>query len=175
MNDNFSEIMYHFFRHRIPLILSMLLVILFCMPLNFLELSGLRPQVGVICVYYWVEKRPYMFGPISAFLLGLLTDVCCATPLGINCLLLMVFAFVLNQIYHYFHPASFVTDWLFFALIATCLAFLKWLIFALYFGHFLNLLTIMPNVFSTIMFYPLIAYINNFVQNNCLLPERINE
>lgn len=175
MNDNFAEIMYHFFSHRVPLGLSVLLVILFCMPMEFFELSGLRPQVGIICVYYWVEKRPYIFGPISAFLLGLLTDVCCATPLGINCFLLMMLAFSLNKIYHYFHPASFVIDWLFFALNVMCFALLKWLIFAIYFSDFLNFVTIMPNIFSTIMFYPLIAYINNWFMNKYLPPERIHE
>lgn len=175
MNDNFREIMHHFFMHRIPLIVSMFLVVLFCMPLEISEFDGLRPQVGLICVYYWVEKRPYMFGLISAFLIGLLVDICSATPLGINCFLLMIFAFALNKIYHYIHPASFVMDWLFFALTNVSFIFLKWLIFALYFGHFTDLISIIPNILSTITFYPLIAYINNWIQYNLLLQERINE
>ena len=163
------------FQRVLPFLSSAVLVLFSYVPLDFMFLNSIRPAMGIICVYYWVEKRPYIFGPISAFLLGLLTDVCCATPLGINCFLLMMLAFSLNKIYHYFHPASFVIDWLFFALNVMCFALLKWLIFAIYFSDFLNFVTIMPNIFSTIMFYPLIAYINNWFMNKYLPPERIHE
>lgn len=175
MNDNFGEIVRYYLKHRIPLACSILLVVLFCMPLDFFEFSGLRPQVSLICVYYWVEKRPYMFGYISAFILGLLVDVCSTTPLGINCLLLMIFTFALDKVFYYIRPASFVMDWLLFALMSFIFMILKWLIFALYFGSFLDLSSISLNVFSTITFYPLIAYINNLIQLNLLPQERINE
>lgn len=175
MNDNFSEIMRYFLRDRIPLVSSALLIILFCMPIDFFELSGLRPQVGLICVYYWVEKRPQIFGFISAFLLGLLMDICSTTPLGVNCLLLMIFTFVLGKIYYYIRPASFVVDWIFFALATFVYVLIKWLVFAVYFGQFVDMFSVLPNIFSTLTFYPFIAYINNWIRLHLLVQERINE
>ncbi len=175
MNDSFGEILHNFFRDRIPLVVSSILIILFCMPLNFFELSGLRPQVGLICVYYWIEKRPNIFNSGSAFLLGLLMDICSTTPLGINCVMLTLFSLALGQIYRYIRPASFTVDWLFFALAIVLYMFLKWLIFGAYFGELLDITTVLPNVFSTLMFYPLIAYVNNFIMLRFLTQEKINE
>ena len=145
------------------------------MPLNFFEISGLRPQIGLICVYYWVEKRADIFGFFSAFFLGFLMDICATTPMGINCIMLILFAFTLGKIYHYVRPASFISDWLFFALAISIYAFLKWLIFAMYFKQFIDISTILPNIFSTLMFYPFIAYVNNLVATCILAPEKINE
>lgn len=175
MNDNFSEIFYVFFRRRIPLLFSLLLIILFYMPLDLFEISGFRPQISLICVYYWVQKRPQMFGLISAFILGLTVDMCSTTPLGINCLLFMFFAFALNGFFRYVKPASFVVDWLFFSLFETLVLFIKWMILMFYFQKFLDISTILLNGFSTVMFYPLIAYISKLVQQNLLPQEGINE
>lgn len=175
MNDSFSEIAHRFLKHRIPLLSSLLLVLLFFMPLDAFELNGLHPQISLMCVYYWVEKRPYMFGFISAFLLGLLVDVCSASPLGSNCLLLMVITFILSKAFHYIHPASFSMDWLLFALVCISATFLKWILLAVYFGTFPTLNLIVLNTLSTLMLYPLIAYINNWIQLNLLPQERINE
>lgn len=175
MNDSLPEITFLFLKHRIPLFFSLLLVILFSMPLDVYALNGFRPQVSVICLYYWAEKRPYMFGLVSAFILGLLVDVCNTAPLGINSLLSMIFLFVCTKCFCFIKPVSFAMDWFMFAISAVAFMFCKWLMFMIYYGAYLHLSDIFSNTFSTIMFYPLIAYINNKIQQNLLPQERINE
>ena len=175
MNDKVSEIVYSFFKQRIPLIFSLFLIFLFYMPLDLFEISGLRPQLGFICVYYWIQKRPQMFGLISAFIIGITVDICSTTPLGINCLLLMAFSLALSGIFRYVKPTSFQIDWLFFSLSETLISLSKWLILIFYFQKIVNVSTIFMNGFSTIMFYPLIAYFNDLVQKNLLPQEGINE
>lgn len=175
MNDSFHEIAFLFLKHRIPLFLSLILVILFAMPLNVTVLNGFRPQVSFICLYYWVEKRPYMFGLISAFLLGLTVDICSAAPLGLNCLLMMIYWLIGVKVFHYITPISFVMDWFMFAV--ACISFIlsKWLIFMVYYGAYLPIFDVGFSVFSTVMLYPLIAYLNSRIQDNLLPQERINE
>lgn len=175
MNDSFHEIAFLFLKHRIPLFFSLLLVILFSMPLDVYALNGYRPQVSVICLYYWAEKRPNMFGLVSAFILGLLVDVCNTAPLGINCLLSMVFLWLCTKVFYYVKPVSFTMDWFMFAVAGIVFMFCKWLVFMAYYGAYLQLSDIFSNTFSTIMFYPLIAYINNKILLNLLPQERINE
>ena len=175
MNDNFGEIFCSFFQKRIPLLFSLLLVIMFCMPLDFFEMSGLRPQISIICTYYWIQKRPQAFGLVSAFVLGLIVDMCSTTPLGINCLLLMLFSFTLNKIFYYIKPASFLIDWLLFSLSLGLVLLIKWLVLICYFQKYINANTALLNGFSTIMFYPLIAWLSDLVRKNLLPQERINE
>ena len=92
MHNNFKDKMRLFLRHRIPLVATLILMFLFYMPINSLELNYFRPSMGFICVYYWTLKRGYMFSYISAFIVGFLMDTYSSTPLGIN-ILIMVYKF----------------------------------------------------------------------------------
>lgn len=174
MSDNFSEIVYSFLRQRIPLVVSLLFIILFYMPLDLFEITGLRPQIGLICIYFWVQKSPNIFGAISAFILGFTIDLCSTTPLGVNSLLFMLYVFFLKAVFYYIKPSSFITDWLFFSLSEILVFLIKWLILVFYFREFLVISSIALNAFSTMMFYPLIVYINNYIRKNILLQEGFN-
>ena len=175
MHNNFKEKMRLFFRHRIPLVATLILLFLFYVPINSLELNYFRPEVGVICVYYWTLKRGYMFSYISAFVVGFLMDIYSSTPLGINILMMMLLVFAATMLARYFKAASLVRGWLVFALAGLILTLVKWLFISVYFSRFVPMTEIMVNLLSTVMFYPLVAYINMWVQNNLLPQERINE
>ncbi len=175
MHDNFRDKLRLFFRHRIPLVATFVLVFLFSMPINSLELNYFRPAVGFICVYYWSLKRRYMFSYISAFWVGFLIDSYSSTPFGINILMMMLLVFATEILERYFKAATFGVSWFVFALAGFMLTFIKWLFVSAYFSRFVPLTEIMVNLVSTIMFYPLVVYINMWVQNNLLPQERINE
>lgn len=175
MHNNFKDKMRLFFRHRIPLVATLILMFLFYVPINSLELNYFRPAVGFICVYYWTLKRDYMFSYISAFVVGFLTDTYSSTPLGINILMMMLLVFVTNMLARYFKAASFVSGWLVFSLAGFALTLIKWLFVSAYFSRFVPMTEIMVNLLSTFMFYPLISYFNIWVQDNLLPQERINE
>ena len=71
LKDKFRLFLYH----RIPLLVTVLMMFFFYMPINFFDLHNIRPVVGFICVYYWTIKRRYMFGYVSAFFVGFLMDI----------------------------------------------------------------------------------------------------
>lgn len=175
MHDSFREKLYSFFLHRIPLLATFVLMFLFYVPIYSLELNYFRPAVGFICVYYWTLKRHYMFSYISAFFIGFITDIYSSTPLGVNCLMMLLLVFVTEMLVRYFKAASFVGNWLVFLLAGFVLTVVKWLIISVYFSRFISMTEIMINLLSTVMFYPLIVYFNIWIQNNLLPQERINE
>ncbi len=175
MHDNIKDKINLFLRHRIPLMTTLILMFLFYVPINSLEFNYFRPAVGVICVYYWTLKREYMFSYISAFVVGFFMDAYSSTPLGINILMMMLLVFVTELSARYLKSSSFVGSWLLFGVVGLLLTFVKWLVVSIYLGRFVPLTEITVNFLSTLMFYPLVAYINIWVQSNLLPQERINE
>ena len=175
MRDNLKESLFLFFIHRIPLVMTILLMLFFYMPIKSMELYYLRPAIGIICVYYWTLKRGYLFSYISAFWIGLIMDIYSSTPLGMNILMMMLLVWVTGWLTKYFKGSSFSATWMVFASVSLLITFVKWLVFSIYFKQFAPIAEILLNLLSTIMFYPLIAYINILIQNSLLPQERINE
>ncbi len=175
MRDNFQDKLRLFLRHRIPLVTTLMMMFVFFVPLNVLDVNYFRPSVGMICVYYWTLKRGYMFSYISAFVVGFLMDAYSAVPLGVNILMMMLLVFATDMLARYFRAASFVGSWLVFALTSLSITLVKWLLVSIYFARFIPMSEIMISLITTIMFYPLIAYVNIWIQNNWLTQERINE
>ena len=175
MRDSWQEKLRIFLLHRIPLLVTFVLMFLFFMPINSLQINYFRPLIGPICVYYWSLKRGYMFGYFSAFWVGLLIDVYSSSPLGVNILTMMLVVFITNLLARYFQNASFGTGWFLFAVVGLVTLLLKWLFLMLYFKNWLPVREVLCSYFSTVMFYPFIAYINVWVQNKFLPQERINE
>lgn len=175
MRDNWLDQSRLFLVHRIPLIMTLLLMFLFFMPISSAEVNYFRPAVGLICVYYWALNRGYLFGFFSAFLVGFVIDVYSSSPLGINILLLMILVAVANGLEKYVRVASFSINWLVFGLVGLGFILLKWLLLMIYFQSYLPLPEILLSFISTVMFYPLIAGINAWAAHNFLPQERINE
>jgi len=175
MRDSWQEKLRIFLLHRIPLVVTFFLMFIFFTPINSVQLNYFRPTIGVICVYYWALKRGYMFSYISAFCVGFLIDVYSSSPLGLNCLFMMLLVFVTEWVGRYFQAASFGLGWFIFGVVGLGQILLKWLVLTAYFGHILSLSEVMLSYFSTLLFYPLIVSINVWVQDHLLPQERINE
>lgn len=174
MRNNWQEKCYLFGLHSIPLMATLSLILLFFIPANSKEWEYLRPNIGLICVYYWTLKRGNIFSYFSAFIVGMLLDVYSSFPLGINTLLLMITSLITIWSAHYFQRSSFGVSWFIFAITALGITILKWLLLMIYFGRLILPDEAWLNYLSTVLFYPLISYINVWLQK--FLPqERINE
>lgn len=175
MRDSFSEKLRLFLLNGIPLFSSLLLMFLFFMPLSSVQLNYFRPLIGLICIYYWTLKHHDLFGYCSAFIIGFLTDVYSSSPLGVNILLMMSVVAVTVWLAHYFQNSPFGAVWFIFALICLSCTLLKWLFLMIYAGRFLPLEEAFLSCLSTIMFYPLIAFVNARIQNRFLPQEYVDE
>ena len=174
MRNSWQEKWRLFWLHSIPLWTTLILMFLFLIPLDAIKVNYFRPNVGLICVYYWTLKRGYLFGFISAFAVGFFMDSYSSSPLGINMLLMMLTVCVTRWLAHYFQNASFNVVWFIFFLVCLGVVLIKWLLLMIYFGQLLSVKEMFFNYVATVMFYPLIVAINVWVQK--FLPqERINE
>ncbi|MBQ9271081.1 MAG: rod shape-determining protein MreD [Alphaproteobacteria bacterium] len=174
MQSTWREKWRMFWLHGIPLWTTLALMFLLSMPINSAQWGYFKPNVGLICVYYWTLKRQQIFGFFCAFIIGLLMDVYSSSPLGINILLLMLTVSVTLWLAHYFQNASFGAGWFIFCLVGFGATFFKWVMLMLYFGRIINPEEVALNYLSTALFYPLIAAINVYVQK--FLPqEGLNE
>lgn len=175
MRDNLREKLKLFFVHRIPLITTLIMVFLFFMPVDSTHINYFRPAIGMICVYYWALTRGYIFSFFSAFSVGLVIDVYSSSPLGINVVILMLLVWATGWLEKYFNMSSFGINWLAFGVVEAVFVLIKWLLLSLYFQQLLPVAEIGLGFISTLMFYPLIAYINAWIARNFLPQERINE
>ena len=174
MRNNWREKWRLFWLHSIPFWTTLVLIFIFLMPVNSVKWGYFRPNIGLICVYYWSLRRGYLFGYFSAFLLGLLIDVYSSSPLGINILLLLITVAISSWLAHYFQSSTFGLGWLIFGLTIIGITLIKWLALMVYFGQIISIKEVLMNYLSTVLFYPLIVSINVWVQR--FLPqERINE
>ena len=91
MEETFSEILETRLKRLLPFLVSVFLLLVFYVPVHLPLSRYLRPDIGMICVYFWALYRQDLFGPVSAFLLGLAADSLSAVPIGLN---IFVFMFI---------------------------------------------------------------------------------
>ena len=171
MRDKLSVL----WQHSLPLLATLLLMFLFFMPVNSVQVNYFRPTIGVICVYFWTMRKPQIFGYFSAFCVGFIIDVHSTAPLGLNSLMMMLLVYISHRLARYFRSTSFLASWLLLSIVGLGFVLLKWTILMLYFKHILPLSEALLSFLSTVMFYPLIAYINGWIIRCFLPPENINE
>ncbi|MBR1398797.1 MAG: rod shape-determining protein MreD [Alphaproteobacteria bacterium] len=175
MEDNAAEKLRMFGIHRIPLIVTLLLLFVFYMPVKSLELGCFHPSIGAACVFYWAMNRGQFFGYASAFIVGFIIDIYSTMPFGCSMLMMLMIVVMVNIMKAYVYPVSFAGRWVEFILVCLVISAIKYLLICIYYGEMFSLKEIVLNLLSTVMFYPLIAYINLFVQQKFLPPEKINE
>ncbi len=76
--------------------------------LPFAAWSVLRPDLVVICLFYWRLYRPDLCGPVLAFSVGLLLDMLTATPLGLNAFSKVVLVLVVGHYAMRLRAAAFI-------------------------------------------------------------------
>lgn len=173
MDDSFSEIISYQFKKLLPLIVTILLILLAYLPIRVPFSKFLRPDVGMICVYFWALYRRDLFGPVSVAILGLVADSMSAVPIGVNMFVFM-FIYVTAITYGtYVNTKPFAVSWIGFAIICFVAFFVKWLLLSVYYSLFLSVLGIFIGFVATVLLYPLIARFNVFIQNKLLANEEV--
>lgn len=173
MRDSFTEVLSFQLKRLVPISFSLLLILAGCIPLRFSAAKYIIPDLSVMCVYFWASYRRDLFGIGSAFFLGLVTDCLSLSPIGLNILTDML-AFVFTNIFRgYVNTRVFTVSWSGFALIALGAYTGKWLVASIYYSAFLPLSGVCLGYATTLLLYPLIAWINIYIQNLLLAGEEV--
>ena len=168
MSEDLDENISSLFQRWLPFGVSVLFVIIFYMPLGFLSLNGIRPMVGIACVYFWLQHRPDVFNLWSVFGVGVVADILSSSPMGANILeMLLMYSFV-NVTSRFFNAKPFVVLWYGFMLLTLAVLFINWLLLSVYYSQFLPLSMLLFAYLITIAIYPLLSLLLAFVQNKLM-------
>lgn len=162
LDENITSV----FQRLLPFAVSALLLLFSYVPFDFMFLNSIRPAMGMICVYFWLQHRPDLFNLGSVFFLGVLDDVVTSSPLGSNIFELLLMYVLVNNTSRFLNAKPFVVLWYGFALLALVTMLSRWLIVSVYYSQFLPLSMLAFSYMATIAVYPLISLLLAFVQNN---------
>ena len=145
----------------VPFFLSLLLILFNYIPSNLGISNVIRPEMGLICVFYWVLNRPDLFNMFTVFFLGLVNDIMSAIPLGANIIPYLTVYLILNNLTSFFNNKPFNVIWASFAIIVVMVEILKMLIISMYYAKFIPISYLFFTILFTIACYPLISFIND--------------
>lgn len=171
MEESFSEIIGIQLKKLLPLLCSVALVLFSQVPVHLPLFLRIRPDFGIICVFFWALYRQDLFNFGSAFVLGLIADSVSTVPLGLNIFVYLFIFTLCSSFGRFFNMKPFTISWLGFATISLTAFIIKWLIASVYYRHFLNFGGIFNLYITTFFGYPLIARLNMYIQNRFLIDE----
>ena len=173
MDDSFSDIICYQLKKILPLICTILLILLIYIPIRIPLSKFLRPDVSMICVYFWALYRRDLFGPLSVACVGFVSDSLAATPLGINLFVFMLIYVLAVNFASLVNTKPFIVTWVGFSVICFAAFLVKWLLMSVYYSDFLSFIGIIIGYIATVLLYPLVARLNIFVQNKFLANEEV--
>lgn len=171
MSEELRENLAASFQRLLPLLTSIVLVLVSFVPLDFASVNNLRPDVGLMCVFFWMIHRPDVFNLFSVYLLGMVEDIVTSAPFGSNIFACLVMYLLVSNLAAYLNGKPFVVTWYGFALLCLITMMSRWLLVSVYYSQFLPLSLMMFSLLFTIAFYPVISLVNAFVQNALMKDE----
>ena len=173
MKESLREILNGYFKKTIPLLTTLFLVLIGFVPTHLPFSHFLRPDLALICLYFWVLYRLDLFGVLSVIVLGLVVDSLSGAPFGMN-ICVLVFAYILTITYgSYVNTKPFLISWIGFAIVCFLALLFKWVSFSIYYKTFLSFGHILMSYLVSILIYPFIAQLNIFIQNAYLKDEEV--
>ncbi len=167
---NFTLAMTNFF---IPLISIIVLVLLFYIPRTNSYWNFLRLAPFYAGIYFWQSQRPDIFNIFSAFLLGILADICEGTHLGINVMTFLFLYIISSQLSLRFNIKKFSYSWLLFGAALIMTMFFKMLISSITSRHLISIVLIGIELLLIFALYPLLARIYIWIERRYIhLEER---
>ena len=143
------------------------LILLFVIPLSgisVVDLDYFSVNVHYILVYYFVLRKPDVFGYGFIFLSGIISDVILGLPIGINTLSLLTISAVAAYIRNVTVKISLINDWISFIPAILLTNFIYYL--SLYFSNYsIDYLPLIINCFFTFIFYPILLGLFSIITN----------
>lgn len=171
MSEEFQENLVAYLQKFLPFATSVVWVLFSYIPLDSAVANNLRPDMGLMCVFFWTLHRPDVFNLFSVYFLGFVVDIITAAPFGSNIFSFLVMYLLVSNLAAYFNAKPFVVTWYGFALFCLITMLARWLLVSVYYSQFLPLPLLMFSVLATIACYPVIGLVNAFVQNSLMKDE----
>lgn len=171
MREDWQEIVVGGFLRGVPLLISLGMLLFSFIPLGSGLSGNARPDINLICIFFWLIYRPDLFNLFSIFVLATVTDIFAVGPLGLNLWAELLLYLLVTNTVKYLNGKPFVLLWLVFAVFLSVPLLGKWLAASIFYGQFLSLKMLVFTYFTTLLLYPLVCGINARVLNSFLQGE----
>lgn len=153
-----------------PNFLAIILVFLSIIPIKIPGMSSFYPLIVLMFIYYWCIYKPRSMPYWFLFAIGILQSSLTGSPYGINelCNILMRFLTIYKK--NDFNENAFVNIWKGFAILASIITIIQWILFSFVFDSFLNIDAAVMQLLLSIAIYPVFHCLFN--QISSLLPGR---
>ena len=75
MSEDFDEKVVTHFQKSLPIMTSVVLLLLAYLPLKIDFFYNVRPDFGLMCIYFWMLHRPDLFGIGSIIIMSIVVSV----------------------------------------------------------------------------------------------------
>jgi len=155
-------------RRTLPLITTLLFLMVGVMSWPLPYVGEIKPSLCLIAIYYWSIHRPDLFGPLAAFVLGVLHDALHGLPIGLTAFVFVaVNQLVLSQ-RRFFVGHAFYMLWTGFAIIMLLVMLGNWLMLSAVQGQWMSFLPALIQGTITAVIFPLLAWLLIYVQRTLL-------
>ncbi|MBR1604886.1 MAG: rod shape-determining protein MreD [Alphaproteobacteria bacterium] len=161
MREDLKEAINLSIQKILPFLLSLLFIFCTYIPSGVSVSHVIRPDVGMICVFYWVLHRPDLFNLFTVFFLGFVSDILSSAPLGSDIIAYLTIYLVITNLSSFFVNKSFQAFWYGFGFVLVLVEFLKWLIVSIFYTEFLPLERLLFTILFTIAWYPVVSFFND--------------
>ena len=141
--------------------------------LNFERLSFLSFNLIYIIIFYWVLKNPEILGYGFIFLAGIVNDVVIGLPIGISSVTYLILAGFAAYIRYLTVQPSLIYDWIIFVPSIAVTNSIYFYILIIFFNIDVNYIYLLLNTGVTILFYPVIGILFNFLANTIIKKKNV--
>ena len=171
MNEDFDENVASLFQRYLTLASSAIFLLLAYIPLNVAVFNNIRPDLGLICIYFWMLHRPDLFGLVSIVILGLLSSAVSSALPGASLFAYLTLYVLIYNTQKFFNAKPFVVIWYGFMALSLTTLLVKWLVISIYYSRFLPLSMLIFGYLIGVALYPLVSMILAFIQNRFIQDE----
>ncbi len=165
MKENWQENALNHFYALMPLLFSVVLVALSYLPLKSSLANNARPDIGLMCVYFWLIYRPDLFNLCSVCFLGIFVDIVSSTPFGNYLFSMLVMYLLVTNLVKYLNGRVFVVLWVGITVLMPICFFVQWLLLSVYYAEPLPVLPLIFSYLVSLAFYPIVGGINAVILN----------
>ena len=133
--------------------------------ITFEKISFLSFNLIYIIIFYWILKNPEILGYGFIFLAGIINDVISGLPIGVSSVTYLILGGFAAYIRYLTVQPSLIYDWIVFAPSIAVTNSIYFYILRIFFDIDVNYIALLLNTGITILLYPVIGILFNFLAN----------
>ncbi len=149
----------------LPLTLATICLLLEYVPIYIGIFNNIRPDFGLIAIYFWLLNRADLFDLKSVVFIGLLDGILSASAFGLGLFGYLLMYVLMVNLRKFLNGRSFLVIWYSFMALSLIILLVKWLVAAVYYGQFLPLTPLMFSYLQGVALYPLVSMLLIMTQN----------